>query len=540
MALLKPLSQNSIARHLAHLLPLLYRVNMRTYLLSLTLLITPLMSSQEPSSSHVSFLYHSLDPLSIVENLAFYELYPKSPEGDLALKKAWGLLCGGGPISSSILILPKLDLQAVVSLTTRQPSDPPIDLSDEQLQVMNRISGKFANRQLKGSTIWTEEELVALPLEEIDLGRALLIYQFKDEPDPKKKILQYEASIDLMALQIQARLQDDKTDRELIRQINQFIFREMGFRYPPLSVHTKDIDLYTFLPSVLDSRRGVCLGVSILYLCLAQRLSLNLEVITPPGHIYVRYPLEDGELNIETTARGVNLPSETYLGVNTRYLQKKNIREVIGMAFANHAAVHFGRGEYKEAVDLYERASIYMQNDPWLDMLLGINYVLLGEKAKGKKVLAPITPLTFDYAVSEETIPSDYLNGKIDANGMKAIFMPVDENRSSILEKQKELKTILKKYPEFRAGLLQLATTYLQLGKTTKALKVLLKYDALDPNDATVEYYLSILSLEKLDYQSSWKFLKKALSLTDARDHNPRALKGLAQELRKVCPDPSP
>ena len=511
---------------------------MRKYLLILSLLASPFIGASE--SSHSAFLYQSLDPLSIVENLAFYELYPQGNEGNLALKRAWRLLCGEGPISSSPLILPKLDLQAVVSLTTRQPSDPPIDLSEEQLHVMNRISGKFANRKLKGSTIWTEKELIALPLEEIDLGRALLIYQFKDDPDAQRKILQYEASIDLMALQIQARIQEDKTDLTLIEQINQFIFREMGFRYPPLSVHTKDIDLYTFLPSVLDSRKGVCLGVSILYLCLAQRFSLNLEVITPPGHIYVRYPLEKGELNIETTARGINLPSEVYLGVNTRHLQKRNMREVIGMAFANHAAVHFGKGEYGQAVELYERASIYMENDPWLNMLLGINYVLLGEKKKGKEVLSPITPLTFDYAVSEETIPSDYLNGKIDADGIKAIFLPVDENRSSILEKQKELKKILKKYPQFRAGLLQLATTYLQLGKTTKALDVLLQYDALDPNDATVEYYLSILSLEKLDYQNSWKFLKKAISLTEARDHKPRALQSLALQLRKVCPDPSP
>ena len=82
-------------------------------------------------------------------------------------------------------------------------------------------------------------------------------------------------------------------------------FLRACFRFPPHSLYAKDIDVYTFLPSVLDSRRGVCLGVSILYLCLAQRLDLPLEAMTPPGHIYVRY---GEDLNIETTARGIDVP----------------------------------------------------------------------------------------------------------------------------------------------------------------------------------------------------------------------------------------
>ena len=97
---------------------------------------------------------------------------------------------------------------------------------------------------------------------------------------------------------------------------------------------------------MLDSRRGVCLGVSILYLCLAQRLGVELEAITPPGHIYVRHVAPDGEIvNIETTARGIDVPSEMYLGMETRKLQKRDIRQVIGLAFMNQAAVSWHRND---------------------------------------------------------------------------------------------------------------------------------------------------------------------------------------------------
>lgn len=504
-----------------------------------SLWVTPL-SGDAQSPSRISSLYSSLDPLSILENLAFYELYPDTPEGNLALKKAWKLLCGNTPLSSSTLILPKLDLDAIVCLITRQPSEQAVDLTEDQLRVMKQVGSSLANRKLKGSTIWEEKELLNLPVEEIDLGRALLIYQFDQQKDPeaRKKILQYEASLDLMALQIKAKAGQEQSPEELIKHINSFIFQEMGFRFPPLAVHAKDIDLYTFLPSVLDSRRGVCLGVSILYLCLAQRLDLPLEIVTPPGHIYVRYPSKQGMINIETTARGINLPSETYLGINTRNLQLRNIKEVIGTAFINQASVSWGKEDYKEAVLLYERALLFLPEDPLLKMLLGINYVLLGKKKEGKLMLSSINPLVFDHAVSKETIPEDYLNGNVDVEGLKAVFLSIDEHRSSILEKQALLQKILKKHPKFRAGLLQLATTYLQLGKTGDALEVLLKYHAIDPNDCTVEYYLSILCFERLDYVRSWEFFTNTENLVKKRNHQPKALRDLHSTIRKTCPPP--
>lgn len=489
-------------------------------------------------SAHLSSLYQSLDPLSITQNLAFYELYPNTQEGKAAMQNAWRLLCGTGPISSSPLILPQLDLQAIVSLITKQPTDPLISLSDEQLTIMQRMGAPLGNRKLLGSSLWSEEKMLKLPPEEIDLARALLISQFDQNPDSKKNILQYEASLDLMALQIRARLSENPSAEEKIEKINRFIFQEMGFRFPPHSLYAEDIDLYTFLPSVLDSRKGVCLGVSILYLCLAQRLELELEIITPPGHIYLRYPSSEGIINIETTARGINLPSDVYLGINTRSLQTRNIKEVVGLAFMNAAAVSFGRQDYETTVTLYEKARPYLVSDPLLNMFLGMNYLFIGKKQEGKKLLSTLSEYTFEFAVSPETMPEDFLKGNVDAEGLKSIFLSVNEDRSSITKKQASLRKILQKYPKFRAGLLQLATTYLQLGKTGEALEILLQYHTIDPNDATVEYYLAALCLERLDYPSAWKFFSKAALLTKQRDHNPKALRGLQLEMRRVCPNP--
>jgi tetratricopeptide (TPR) repeat protein len=267
-------------------------------------------------------------------------------------------------------------------------------------------------------------------------------------------------------------------------------------------------------------------------------LDLPLEIITPPGHIYLRYASSSEILNIETTARGIHLPSDIYLGINTRHLEHRSIKEVIGWSFCNQASVSWGKKDYETTVKIYEKARPYLPSDPLLPMLLGFNYLFIGKKKEGKKLLQTFNPL-LDYAVSPETLTTDYLEGRVSIEGLQAIFAHVDENRSSILEKQADLQKIVKKFPKFRAGLLHLATTSLQLGRTGEALETLTAYHKLDSDNATVEYYLAAISLDRFDYIKAWQHLKKAETLTEQRNHKPKALKALKAEIRKSCPDPS-
>jgi tetratricopeptide (TPR) repeat protein len=490
-------------------------------------------------ASALQSLYHTLDPLSVTEHLAFYELYSETKEGQDALKHAWQLLSQDSlALGENHPVLPPFDIQAIISLITRQQFESKIQLMPDQLALIEKISRRLSNRSLKGHSVWTKDEVLALPPEEIDLARGLLLFQFDDQEAPLEKIKHYEAVLDIMALQIAARLPPHPTDVDKIHAINQFIFHEMRFRFPPHSLYAKDIDLYTFLPSVLDNRQGVCLGVSILYLCIAQRLDLSLEIITPPGHIYIRYAKEGKIINIETTARGINPPSEIYLGINTRRLQQRDIKEVIGLSFMNQASVFWSKEDYATTLKLYEKALVFLTQDPLLKMFLGYSYLFNEREKEGAALLKEIKNITFDEAVSPESIPDDFLNGKIDADGIKAVFLPVDETRESILAKQNEVQSILKRYPHYRAGLMHLATTYLQLGRASEAKEVLERYHKIDPNNATVEYYLCILCLERLDYNRAWAHLKKTEKLVYSRSHYPKALEALRTELRRSCPEP--
>jgi tetratricopeptide (TPR) repeat protein len=497
-------------------------------------------SPNQASHGALQARLNSLDPRSIPQHLAFYELYPETSEGKKALMRAWSLLTGqplkGQDIPFQIHLSPTNTL-AMVEYFVKQRLEPGGLLADEDLKFIEQISGRLRNRTLKGHQVWKEAEVLALSSEDVDVARGLLLSLFGENEAALQKIRSYEAVLDMMALQILTHTSLDDAPEQKIRAINWFLFEETHLRFPPHSLYAKDIDLYTFLPSVLDSRRGVCLGVSSLYLCLAQRIGLQLEVITPPGHIYVRYRDNNRIINIETTARGIHIPSQRYLSVHTRSLEQRNQKEVIGMTFFNQASLLWQNGEYKKAIAAYEKALAYLPDDPLVKELLGYNYILNGQVAKGKALLEEICDVIPDHAVSHDPLAKDFLAGKIDAKGLEVVFMHVDEKRESILKKQKQLQQALQKHPLFRTGWFHLAITWLQLGREREAMLALQRFHDLDPNDPIVEYYLAAIAWGRRDFNKSWDHLHQAEELLAVVNYVPEPLKDLRRSLRAQAPE---
>lgn len=96
--------------------------------------------------------------------------------------------------------------------------------------------------------------------------------------------------------------------REVREDLQQVIFEELGF-----AREVDDASLrYVFLPSVLQARRGSCVGLGTLYLALGERLGLDLHALMVPGHFYLQQR-EHGQLhNIELLRKGEELPDSWY------------------------------------------------------------------------------------------------------------------------------------------------------------------------------------------------------------------------------------
>ena len=491
-----------------------------------------------PTNKKLTALYNSLDPTSIAQHLAFYELYSQTPIGQQALKEAWQQLIerSNGSLQlnpDDVLLFPSI-VNTLVSLVNK-PINQEMKLPDKNgAAMLSKLSQQLPHSSLKGHHVWSEQDVLELPLEEIDIARALFLSQFENDPS---RVQFYESLIDLIALQIIARLPKTPSPKEKITAINKFIFEEMGFRFPPHSLYAKDIDLYTFLPSVLDSRRGVCLGVSVLYLCIAQRLNLSLEMITPPGHIYVRYADEKEVINIETTARGIHIDSKEYLSINTKSLQKRTIKEVVGMTHFNQASVYWQNGEFTKALHAYQKAEPYMKEDPLLKELMGYILILTENQEQGIALIKEVKDHLPEYAIIKNTMAEDFLSGKIDAEGIAILFTTVDENRQSILAKKEKLEETLKKFPNFRAGILSLAVTWLQLHRNHEAIECLKRFEMVETSDPEMHYYLAALSLERRDYPTAWSHLHQAEAIVQKHQYSPTILKELRRQLSSCCPE---
>ena len=478
----------------------------------------------------IEVLYNSLHQESLMELLAFYHLYQGTKTGEKAYREAWKRinLHREHPVEPKQLKLYSLRIQPIIALVTKEPCEKTPLLSTEELKIIDSISDHLSHHKLKGHSVWDKKDLLSLPDEEIDLARAILLHQFeKEEID---QIRSYEACLDIMAIQILSKLPKNYTDIQVLEAINQFIFHEMRYRFPPHSMWVKDVDLYTFLPSVLDSRHGVCLGVSILYLSLAQRLNLPLDIITPPGHIYLSYKMGDKTINIETTARGIDLPSETYLSINTKSLKNRSLKEVIGLNFLNAAATAWQKKVYSQAIVFYQQAQPYLKDDPLLQTFLGFNFLFVGKIEEGEALLKHVQPEKEQ--VYPDTTIEDYFLKRVDIAGIQAIYQAVDETRESILDKQETLKKTLQKYPTFREGIFHLAITWLQLGRKKEALETLKQYQKIDTNNPIVAYYLATLFLQRWEYQEAYKHLTLCRTLLEKKNHSPKALFFLEKECR--------
>lgn len=450
--------------------------------------LSPLCARDKPD-----LLYNSLDPLSFTDHITLASLYPDHPVADKALTQAWFLLTKSpqlSPPDRRLLILSPLTSGSTKTVT------------EEQRQLIELLGKDLAHRQLKGFHAQSEEEVLQLENSDIDLARGLLLCQSEGTG-----YQHFEALLDFMALQVRARLPESPGPQETLQAINRLVFRELNYRFPPQSLYSKQIDRYTFLPEVLNSRKGVCLGVSTLYLCLAQRLGLPMEAITPPGHIYIRYRDEERVINVETTARGVNLDTEVYLSLRCGELPVRTYKEVIGLTLINQASVFLHQGNSQQALECYQRAENYLPSDAQLQLLKAATLTLEKKESEARVCLKKAKK---DPRIAKDSLFLDLWEGVASREGLMMSLMGDTESREERMQQREEWIALLQKTPRFRSGWFQLASLYLQLGRPKEAWDALQSYHTLDDRNPTVEFLLTLLALEQKDLPSARKHLLQA------------------------------
>lgn len=196
---------------------------------------------------------------------------------------------------------------------------------------------KLANHGKRGLHIYTIDHMLRLNEDQIDLATGALL--LSREWGTKKTIHIYRGKIDDMAHEILKRIKKQRVpmDHRAITVINNYLFRERGFRTVKTAENPNDL----FLHNVIDTKRGYCLSLSVLYLSIGERIGLPLYGVVVPGHFFVRYDDGHRRYNIETTSGGGNASDEYYIKEynvppdETIYMKNLSKVETIGCFYNN-------------------------------------------------------------------------------------------------------------------------------------------------------------------------------------------------------------
>lgn len=189
----------------------------------------------------------------------------------------------------------------------------------------------------KGNTLFQE----LLQAEDGSMDIAHISLRIAQEEYPAINIERYLECIDWYVRVISIRIADKREPVAIIQTINDFLFSELGFTYVKTG-YLKDL----YLNDVIDRRKGNCVGMSILFLSIAERLGLPIFGVNVPDHIFVRYDDGETEINIETGHEGISLNDSFYIAhslepfdvtsvENGCYLKNLTKKEVFSNIFLN-------------------------------------------------------------------------------------------------------------------------------------------------------------------------------------------------------------
>ena len=130
--------------------------------------------------------------------------------------------------------------------------------------------------------------IVGGPDERLDLARAALLVAAEEYPG--LDVEAYLGRLDELAGRLEGRLAG-RADAERAALLNDFLFREQGFAG---NTDSYDDPRNSFLNDVLDSRRGIPITLSLIYMEVARRVSLPASGIGFPGHFLARVEGEAG------------------------------------------------------------------------------------------------------------------------------------------------------------------------------------------------------------------------------------------------------
>lgn len=240
------------------------------------------------------------------------------------------------------------------------------------------------------------QQLVELPENKINIGVAALT--FAKDVYPGLDINAYSRQIDELAQRAKRFIGNKKDPRQRVLALSEFFFNAEGYSYDfSRGASTKDVTYY--LNGILDTKKGNCSTMPMLYLAIAQRLGYPIYPVAAPDHLFLRYVEGQNKyFNIEATSAEAGSPDDAVfikgLDISERalskgsYLRTMTYRQFLGDLLASNAVSFGQRGDSDRAINYLETAIHLNPQFPDYYDLLRIGYLQKSKRVNDANLVA--------------------------------------------------------------------------------------------------------------------------------------------------------
>lgn len=227
------------------------------------------------------------------------------------------------------------------------------------------LAGAIAQNPAQVQQLLEEEFATSAPhylvqtLEEIcweNLANAFAVFAAKINPDLEEGMMllakftsptaargDLAAPLDAMAQELKPALVNATDYAEIIKLLGHFIFDMRGFKVLPAINNIKDLSF----PHFLQTKTGSGLEMACLYMCLAQRFGLEMDIVDMAGRLLIHLrdntyqtsflidPLDNGKMISEEMcrhyirSRGLEHEEELFTPLSSRLIVRRFIANMI-------------------------------------------------------------------------------------------------------------------------------------------------------------------------------------------------------------------
>lgn len=189
---------------------------------------------------------------------------------------------------------------------------------------------------------------------------------------------------DEIVAEIKKRIKSTDDPMKIIKIISDYLF--IDYQIQPDS----SLTIEHLLPyKVLETRKGHCVGLSLLYLAIGERLNLPIYAKKVPSHMYVCY--DDGftKFNIETTLKGFPCDDDYYsyhfpFPERHSRIKKMSNREILGGLLTNLGCY---LRQDPHVLEIQNKALFLDPNSPEIHTNIGFCFLDHGDMKEAKKHL---------------------------------------------------------------------------------------------------------------------------------------------------------